>query len=100
MAFNAQHIDQIENTDSKETLQEVWEQMKENAFLSYKIDPNDINEEKEAFDELSLEEQKQFLIEVLDKNQLYVNYSEIEDEDYNISEELQSLNHQFYSMKS
>jgi adenine-specific DNA-methyltransferase len=100
MAFNAQYIEQIEGADTKETIQNIWDQMQENAFLSYKIDPNDINEEKETFDELSLEEQKQFLIEVLDKNQLYVNYSEIEDEDYNISEELQSLNHQFYSMKS
>lgn len=100
MSYNAQYVDQIEHADSKETLQKVWGQMQENAFLSYKIDPDEINEEKETFDELSLDEQKQFLIEVLDKNQLYVNYSEIEDEDYGISEEIQSLNHQFYSMKS
>lgn len=99
MAFNARFIDQIEDADSKEAIQEVWEQMQDNAFLSYRIDPNDINESKETFDELSLKEQKQFLIEVLDKNQLYVNYSEIEDEDYGISEEEQELNHNFYSMK-
>ena len=45
---------------------------------------------------LSLEEQRRFLIEVLDKNQLYVNYSEIEDENHRISEEDKKLNRQFY----
>ena len=38
----------------------------------------------------------QFLIAVLDKNQLYVNYSEIDDVDYQISNEDKELNRQFY----
>jgi len=42
---------------------------------------------------------KQYLVEVLDKNQLYVNYSEIEDESYGVSEADKKLNHQFYKKK-
>jgi adenine-specific DNA-methyltransferase len=99
MEFNAAFVNEIEDADSKEALQTIWQRMQENAFLSYKVDPKDINEEKETFDAFSLNEQKQFLVEVLDKNQLYVNYSEIEDEDYGISEKLQKLNNEFYSMK-
>ncbi|MEA7614671.1 hypothetical protein ONO57_27180, partial [Salmonella enterica subsp. enterica serovar Anatum] len=38
------------------------------------------------FSELELHEQKQLLIEILDKNQLYVNVSDMEDSDLNISE--------------
>jgi len=45
---------------------------------------------------LSLENQKKILIECLDRNQLYVNYSEIDDEDYDISEEDKKLNKKFY----
>ncbi len=96
MKYNAAYIDEIESADSKETLQSIWQRMQDHAFLSYKIDPEEINDEKEAFEELSPKEQKHFLVEVLDKNQLYVNYSEIEDEDYAISEEEQELNHSFY----
>lgn len=35
-------------------------------------------------------------MELLNKNQLYVNHSEIEDEDFGVSEEDQALNKQFY----
>jgi adenine-specific DNA-methyltransferase len=45
---------------------------------------------------LSLADQKRFLLEVLDKNQLYVNLSEIEDTDYRVSEEDKRLNGMFY----
>jgi adenine-specific DNA-methyltransferase len=42
---------------------------------------------------------KKYLIEVLDKNQLYVNYSEIEDESFKVSQEDIVLNKAFYNKK-
>jgi adenine-specific DNA-methyltransferase len=99
MQCNAAFIEEIEEADGKEALQGIWQRMQESAFLSYKVSPSAINKEKEAFGELTLDEQKRFLVEVLDKNQLYINYSEIEDKDYGISEELREKNHQFYSLK-
>ncbi|GAG82984.1 unnamed protein product, partial [marine sediment metagenome] len=48
------------------------------------------------FRDLSLENQKNFLLECLDKNHLYVNYSEIDDEDYEVSKEDKKLNREFY----
>lgn len=98
MEHNAEFVKQIEGADSKDKLQGIWEKMQESAFLSYKVNPSAINTEKSSFDELTLEEQKQFLVEVLDKNQLYVNYSEIEDEEFGVSEDDKKLNHQFYSL--
>jgi adenine-specific DNA-methyltransferase len=44
-------------------------------------------------------EQKRFLIEVLDENLLNVNYSEIDDTDFEVSEEDKKLNHAFYKLK-
>lgn len=96
---NAIYSDKIEVAKKAETLLRIWEQIQTKEFVSYKVDPNVINENKAMFEELSLEEQKQFLIEVLDKNQLYVNYSEIDDKDYEISKEDKKLNDQFYSLK-
>ena len=48
------------------------------------------------FEDLSIEDQKRFLLECLDKNHLYVNYSEIDDEEYGVCEEDKKLNKEFY----
>jgi adenine-specific DNA-methyltransferase len=37
------------------------------------------------------------LLECLDKNHLYVNYSEIDDEEYGVSKEDKKINKEFYS---
>jgi adenine-specific DNA-methyltransferase len=46
--------------------------------------------------EKGLEKQKKVLTGLLNKNQLYVNISEINDEDFNVSEEDKKLNQSFY----
>lgn len=46
--------------------------------------------------ELSISDQKRLLVETLDKNQLYVNYSEIDDKDYQVSESDKKINRMFY----
>lgn len=51
--------------------------------------------EKE-FLELSFENQKQLLIDIVDNNNLYVNYKDIDDSTYSISEQDKKLNKEFY----
>ena len=70
--------------------------MKAEAFLSYKLDPQQFDENVEEFKNLDIEDQKNFLLKSLDKNHLYVNLSEIDDEEYDISEEDKEMNKQFY----
>jgi adenine-specific DNA-methyltransferase len=65
--------------------------------LSYKVDVKTIDEHAKDFADLSIGDQKRFLLECLDKNHLYVNYSEIDDEEYGVSEEDKKLNKEFYS---
>ena len=43
-----------------------------------------------------LAKQKQLLTELLNKNQLYVNLSEIDDAEFGVSEEDKALNRAFY----
>lgn len=96
MPWNARFIEQIEKSEDKNQLQQLWAKMKDKAFLSYRLDIDEFEENAEEFEELGLEKQKEFLKEILDKNQLYVNYSEMEDSDYGISEEKKNLNKNFY----
>lgn len=96
MQWNARYVDQIQAAQSAEELQALWQKMQEQAFLSYRVDYAHFDEHAEEFARLSLAGQKRFLLEVLDKNQLYVNLSEIDDTDYEVSEEDKRLNRQFY----
>ena len=85
---------EILEATTKEKLLEVFEFAKKSSFLSYRIDPKKLK--KNEFEKLSLAEQKQILSEIIDNNNLYVNYSDIDDIDYGISAQDKKLNHAFY----
>lgn len=84
----------VENALSSEELVELLEKVKKSSFLSYRVDVKKLN--KEEFTNLSLFEQKQLLEELVDQNNLYVNYSDIDDVDNNVTEKEKELNRQFY----
>ncbi|WP_045404503.1 DNA methyltransferase [Vibrio jasicida] len=86
----------IESADTVEKLFVVWQELKESSNLSFKVDPILFDNQIESFKALPLEEQKQLLIEMIDKNQLYVNLSDIQDESNNISAKDIEMNNQFY----
>ncbi|HJX50722.1 hypothetical protein A2Y85_07020 [candidate division WOR-3 bacterium RBG_13_43_14] len=96
MKLNEKYIDEIKDAKTTKELIDIWKTIKEKAFLSYKIDVKQFDENVNEFEQMSLENQKKFSIECLDKNQLYVNYSEIDDEEYGVSEEDKKLNREFY----
>ena len=93
---NQQLVDEIMATNEPFKLKKVWTLLQEKGFLSYKISPKLINEHAEDFNDLSLEDQKRFLIECLDKNMLYIPYSDIDDEGFTLSENDKQLTRQFY----
>lgn len=105
MELNYQFIHKIENAGDYEALTIIFEEMKENAHLNYQADLNKVLKASYemdgmprlvGFDELELHEQKILLIELLDKNQLYVSLSEINDKTLNVSEADKAFNHSFY----
>lgn len=77
-----------------EELLELFNKAKTSSFLSYHVDPKKLKEVE--FKELSLAEQKQVLSELIDNNNLYVNYSDIEDSSFAISPQEKALNRAFY----
>lgn len=97
--YNQAFIEQIEVAKDTETLLQIWEQMKAKSFLNYNVDIKKQEEHIEEFKTLTLKEQKQHLCEILDKNQLYVNLSSLEDADFACSDDEKRLNRDFYKMK-
>jgi len=96
---NQTFIDDIKNAKSDKDLEKIWNTIKDKGFLSYKIKASKFDLSSKEFKDLSLDDKKKFLVGVLDKNMLYVNFSEIDDKTYNISAEDKKLNKHFYTLE-
>lgn len=97
--YNQTFIEQIAEAKDTKALLQIWEQMKSKSFLNYNVDIKKQDQHIEEFKALTLAEQKQHLCELLDKNQLYVNLSSLNDTDFACTEEEKRLNRDFYKMK-
>ncbi len=74
--------------------------MKSRSFLNYNVDLKKQEQHLDDFKALSLKEQKQHLCELLDKNQLYVNLSSLNDENFKYTEEEKIVTQDFYKIKN
>src|SRR5690554_1994785 len=97
--YNQIFIEQIQEAKNTEELLKIWEQMKVKSFLNYNVDIQKQEEHIEEFKTLTLAEQKQHLVEILDKNQLYVNLSALDDKDFACTEEEKKVTQDFYGRK-
>ena len=64
-----------------------------------KINIATIDANASDFEALSIEDQRRFLIECLDKNMLYVNLCDLDDEEFAISDEEKAFNRSFYGLE-
>lgn len=85
---------QVQEATTSEQLVELLSFAKQSSFLSYRLDPKKLRENE--FKQLSLAEQKRILSEIVDNNNLYVNYSDIDDISNGISDADKKLNREFY----
>lgn len=96
---NQRFIVDIIKAESIVVLKRIWENMQQTGFLSWKVDPKSFNENVKNFENLSLDEQKFFLIECLDKNLLYIPLSEINNKEFEVSTKTKKLNAMFYGIE-
>ncbi len=96
---NQTFIEQIESAKDIKGILKIWEEMKKKSFLNYNVDLQKQEANIEDFKALTLEEQKQHLVELLDKNQLYVNLSSLNDKDFAVSAEEEKVTKDFYQLK-
>ena len=98
LKLNETYVEKIILSTSTKELISIWNEIQEKAFISYKIIPQNFDQNIDQFENLQFEDQKRFLIEVLDKNMLYVPLSEIEDQSYKVSQEDKKLNSEFFGL--
>lgn len=95
MEKNRGFIKAIYEAKNQNELYEVFRFMLEEAEIDFRID---LEKVEATLGELSLDEQKRALLRIIDKNQLYYNYSEIDDANVRdlISDSDYEFNKNFY----
>lgn len=93
---NQSLVEEIESAENDEELSDVRSRVLNSSFISYKVNPRVIDVAAEDYATLSFSDKKRFLMEILDKNLLYVNYCDIDDKEFGISNEDKAFTKSFY----
>jgi len=93
---NQDIAEKIIRSNTKEDLSKQIDNLLNDGVLNYEVDFDKLTNTKKEFSDLKLDDQKEVLLRILDSNQLYINYSDIEDSEYNFTEEEIAFNHSFY----
>lgn len=93
--YNQEYIDLIENANTLKELETLYVDMRNNAFLKFWFDRKEF-EKDENFRSLDLNDRKKALIEILDENQLYLNYADMDDSRHKVSIDEKTLTNKFY----
>ena len=93
--YNQEYVDQINAATNMTELEEVYKKMYQNAFLKFWFDKKTF-ERDERFRSMDLNTRKQALIGILDENQLYLNYADMDDAKYHVSDNERALTKRFY----
>jgi len=95
MEKNRGYLTDVMDAPDQESLRNVFNLMLEYADFDFRVD---LEEVEDSLHTLSLEDQKRILVKILDKNQLYYNYSEIDDKNVRdlISDNDYQFNQSFY----
>jgi len=98
--YNEKFMAQIQAAKSSAELLKVYRTIAKDSFLNWYVNKKEPENAEADFAKLikenGLEAQKKLLCELLDKNQLYVNLSEIDDTQFKVSKADKDLNAAFY----
>ena len=98
MPYNAAFVARIQAAHTSDELVALWREMTKESFLNWYVNAEMPEEAIDDFIAIGdVKQQQSLLMELLDKNQLYVNLSEMEDEEFRVSDEDKVLNSAFYA---
>ncbi len=93
---SSKYIEKINKANDTEKLIKIWEELVKSPFVNFRIDIQQFKNNLDEFKNLDIEVQKEILLSIIDKNQMYINYCDIEDADYSVSDEDKKRNAEFY----
>lgn len=93
---NERTITEVQAANDSRTLLAIIDELVARGDLRSEVLPASLNEHRESFLSLDFDEQKRMVIELLDKNRLYISYADREDATYNVNEDDRAFSESFY----
>ena len=97
--YNYKYIEDATAAKTDADLTALLERVLNTGFISSKVNPAEIAGAAADFESLSTENKKLFILELLDKNMLYVNLCDLDDEEYAISDADKAFTRSFYGLE-
>lgn len=101
--YNQEYVEQIMNAGSLSELNVISNDMCENSFLKFWFDKSDLIQEFKKTEDnnpKTLDERKSTLLGILDENQLYLNYADMNDSKHQVSDDEKTLTNRFLQKHS
>jgi len=95
---NQKYVTKVISAKTDADLIALLDRILSTDFISSKVNPADITESAADFEVLSFDDKKHFLLELLDKNMLYVNLCDLDDEEYAICDTDKAFTRSFYRL--
>ena len=93
---NQSFVEQIQECKTDREITELTNKILKSDFVSTKINPSAIDTTAKDYAELSFENKQKFAMEILDKNTLYINVADVDDESLPLTEPDRTFTKSFY----
>lgn len=100
--WNEEAKERIIKSRNLDSLVKLFDELYKKYFLNYNVEIRKFREKtikEDEFKKLNLNKQKALFCQMLDLNQMYVNFSERRDKKYSLSKEDIDLSEQFYNIR-
>ncbi len=90
--LNQKFVDEIETTDDPLALKNILDRMLALGYVDYRLKPSELDD----LNTLDVNDQKQILMDIIDKNMLYVSRADIDDAEFAIDDADKEFTRNFY----
>ncbi len=97
---NQAFVDMVNYAEDDDSVKEILMKVIKTGYISCQVNPKDIESNLEDFESLEFNQKKEFVLNLLDANLLYVNMDDIDDSEYAVSEEEKDFSKKFYNMEA
>lgn len=97
--LNEKYVNMVRKATELNELKTIYKELKDNGLLIPSLETR-VLENEEYFNGLTFEEQKEVVLLAIDKNKLYVNSSQIDDEEIDLNDYEKELTLNFYGKDS
>ncbi len=96
MEQNESIVSALQTADKSKEVQAILNRVTDDGLIIPSVLPDDLRSHMDEFAQMSLKQQKTLVMELIDKNKLYVNLCDIDDEELAVSNDDKAFTRNFY----